>query len=187
MSNPLVRILAVVDDAIAMLERAALAIGVLGMTIVNVANVIMRNIFDASLAFANEINMALIVMVTFLGVGFAARQGRHIRMTAIYDAFGHRIRKALMIIMALVTALLLFILAVHAARYAWNTWRIGTVTPALRIPLGLIYATAPVGLALGGVQYVLTAMRNIAEHDVYESFTHKDEYDDSPDTGPARI
>ena len=145
MSNPLVRILAVVDDSVAMLERIALAAGVLGMTLVNVANVIMRNFFDASLAFANEINMALI------------------------------------------TALLLFVLAFHATRYAWNTWQIGTVTPALRIPLGLIYATAPVGLALGGVQYVLTAMRNIAEHDVYESFTQKDEYDDSPDTGPARI
>ena len=58
MSNPLVRILAVVDDSVAMLERIALAAGVLGMTLVNVANVIMRNFFDASLAFANEISFA---------------------------------------------------------------------------------------------------------------------------------
>lgn len=187
MSNPLPRILAAIDRGIAFIERTALAAGVLGMTFVSVANVVMRNLFDAALAFANELNMALIVMVTFLGVGYAARQGRHIRMTAFSDLLGRRARKVLMIVMALATAALLFVLAFHAARYAINTWRIGSVTPALRMPLGLIYATAPLGLALGGVQYLLTAARNLIEREVYESFTHRDDYEDAPDTGPARI
>lgn len=189
MSNHLVRILVAIDHGIAFIERAALGIGVLGMTFVSIANVFMRNVFDRSLAFAGEINMAFIILVTFLGVGFAARQGRHIRMTAIYDQLGRRARKLLMIVMSLVTAGLLFVLAWYAARYALSTAAIGSVTPALRIPLAFIYAAAPVGLALGGVQYVLTVARNLLERDVYISFTHKDEYEDAADveTGAQRI
>lgn len=187
MVDSLVRILASIDRGIAWLERAALAIGVLGMTLISVANVLMRNLANASLAFANEVNMALIILVTFLGVGFAARQGRHIRMTALYDQLGKRTRKAFMIVMSLVTAALLFILAFHAARYTVSTWQIGSVTPALRIPLGAIYAVAPVGLALGGVQYLLTALRNFTADAVHESFTREEAYDDGADTGPTRI
>jgi len=185
MAGHIERILSATDRSIAFIERVVLAAGVLGMTTTSVANVVMRNVFDSSLAFAGEINMAFIVMVTFIGVGYAAREGRHIRMTALYDQFGRRARKALMIIMAAVTAALLFALAVYAARYATGTWRIGSVTPALRIPLALIYAFAPIGLALGGVQYVLTVIRNLLEKEVYVSFTQVDEYRDTPGESPV--
>lgn len=183
----MVRILGIIDRSVAFIERTALGIGVLGMTITSVANVIMRNVFERSLASAGEINMAFIVMITFIGVGYAAREGRHIRMTAIYDQFGNSVRKALMLIMALATALLLFVLAWYAMQYAISTWRIGSVTPSLRIPLGLIYAFAPIGLALGGVQYVLTLLRNLVEKDVYISFAHVDEYHESPVTDPEHL
>ena len=187
MTRHVERILGALDRSVAFLERAALAIGVLGMTTVSIANVIMRNVFDRSLAFAGEVNMAFIIMVTFIGVGYAAREGRHIRMTAFYDQFGRRTRKLLMIIMTATTALLLFALAFYAARYTYGTWRIGTVTPALRFPLAVIYAFAPLGLALGGVQYVLTLMRNLLEKNVYISFTQVDEYHASPVTDPEHI
>lgn len=187
MAGNTVRILATIDRSVALFERAALGIGVLGMTITSVANVIMRNMFDRSLAFAGEVNMAFIVMVTFVGVGYAAREGRHIRMTAIYDQFGSRVRKVLMVSMAFTTAMLLFVLGWYAMQYAMSTWRVGSVTPSLRIPLGLIYAFAPLGLALGGIQYVLTLLRNLVEKDVYISFTHVDEYHESPVTDPEHI
>ena len=187
MATNVVRILGAVDRAVAFLERAALGVGVLGMTIVSVANVIMRNGFDRSLAFAGEVNMAFIVMVTFVGVGYAAREGRHIRMTALYDQLGQRARKILMLVMCVVTAALLFVLAWYAARYAVGTWSVGSITPALRIPLGAIYGFAPLGLALGGIQYVLTAIRNLLEGEVYISFTQIDEYHESPVSEPEHI
>ena len=179
MVNSLVRILAAIDRGIALAERAALAIGVLGMTLVSVANVIMRNVFDASLAFADEINQSLIIVVTFLGVGFAARLGRHIRMTAIYDQLGQAGRKTLMVVMSLTTALLLFTLAWYALRYVLHAQEINAVTAALQIPLYLIYAVVPLGLALGGIQYLLGTVRNLTSRDVWLSFTERDRYEEA--------
>lgn len=177
MMKTTVRILRLIDNSIAWIEKTALAIGVLGMTSISIANVFMRNLAGHSLVFADELNQMLIIAVTFLGVGYAARQGRHIRMTAIFDQLGHGARKTMMILITLFTAALLFVLAWYSLDYVAHTRLMNSVTPALQIPLYLIYAVVPAGLTLGGVQYLLAAVRNIVEKDVYLSFTHKDEYE----------
>ncbi len=51
-----------------------------------IANVIGRFVLGESLFFTGEVNRILIIMITFAGIGYAARHGRHIRMSAIYDA-----------------------------------------------------------------------------------------------------
>lgn len=185
MMKNVVRILQAVDTGIAWLEKAALGIGVLGMTSVSIANVFMRNVMGQSLTFANELNQALIILVTFLGVGFAARQGRHIRMTAIFDQLGRLPRKITMMVIAASTAALLFTLAWYSLDYALQTRNTGGVTPSLQVPLWTIYAVAPIGLTMGGIQYVMTLLRNLVSHDVYISFTHTDEYEDA--TPPQEI
>lgn len=176
MQRILVRGLAALDGAISAVERACLAIGVLGMTAVSVANVFMRNVLGESLVFADEVNQILIILVTFIGVGYAAREGRHIRMTAIYDQLGRRARKAMMILIAAVTAVLLGALAVYSASYVGHVRQVSQVTPALGIPLWLAYLVAPLGLTLGAVQYLMTVVRNLLEKEVYVSFDRKDEY-----------
>lgn len=178
MTSRLVRILRAGDNGIAAIERALLAVGVLGMTGVSVGNVLMRNLFDASLVFADEINQILIILITFAGIGYAARQGRHIRMTALYDQFGRRARKLLMVTITLLTAALLFVLAWYSLQYVVHVERTNAVTPALRIPVYLSYAVAPIGLVLGGLQYLLAAARNLLERDVYISFAHTDGYEE---------
>lgn len=179
MTGKSLRILRGIDNFIALIERIALAAGVLGMAIVSIANVIMRNIFGASLVFANELNQAFIVLVTFAGIGYAARLGRHIRMTALFDAFGRLGRKLVMIAIALLTAALLITLAWYSFQYVQHVERMNSVTPALQIPLYLIYSVVPAGLLLGAIQYLLAAIRNVMEHDVYVSFRHTDEYEET--------
>ena len=39
------------------------------------------------------------------------------------------------------------------------------------------------GLALAGIQFCLTAVRNVTSRDTYRSFTEKDEYLAAPDDG----
>lgn len=178
MTSRLVRILQASDNGIAAVERTLLSIGVLGMTGVSVGNVLMRNLFGASLVFADEVNQILIILITFTGIGFAARQGRHIRMTALYDQFGRRLRKLLMITIALLTAALLFTLSWYSLQYVLHVEQTNAVTPALRIPIYLSYAVAPIGLLLGAVQYLLAATRNLLEREVYISFAHTDGYEE---------
>ena len=181
MRDHMMRILLFLDACIERIEVAALAIGVLGITLVSVLNVFLRNVLGGGLAWAVEVNQAFMVLITFLGIGYAARIGRHIRMTAIYDQLPRHARKVLMTFIALATAALLLYLAWHAAFYVQHVHRSDIITPALRLPLFWIYLVVPTGLLLCAIQYLLAAARNLLEHDVYVSFREKDGYEDAAD------
>ena len=166
------------------LEELCLAWGVLGMAALTIANVIGRAVFGHSLAFAEEISQFLIVFVTFLGLGYAAGKGRHIRMTALFDQLPERGRKAVMMLICGTTSLLLFYLAYLGVSYSLTTVReLGSVSPALRVPLWIVYLAAPLGFVLGGIQYALALYRNATSDGVWLSFETKDEMDGPPPEG----
>lgn len=179
------RLFKTIDNAVGRFEAAVLSGGILAMAAVSIANVMGRNLFGHSLPFADEISQSLLVLITFIGVGYAARQARHIRMSAIYDMLGGRIRKFLMVTIAAATAALLLALAWFGAQYAWHIRELGSVTPALRIPLYLIYCWVPVGLFLGGLQYLMTVWRNLTGRGTWLSFTERDEYESVGESGSS--
>ncbi|MYL23557.1 TRAP transporter small permease [Vreelandella massiliensis] len=171
--------LGIIDTFISKLEAVILALGVLLMALNTVTNVIARFIFGNSIMFSGELNRILIIMITFAGVGYAARHGRHIRMSAIYDALPAGGRKVLMIFIALFTAAVMFFLCYYSVIYILDLHGRGRVLPALQLPIWFIYVWAPLGLFITGIQYLLTAVKNVTSRDVYLSTTTLDGYKDT--------
>lgn len=171
--------LGVIDVAISKLEAVILATGVLLMALNTCINVIARFGFGKGLFFSGEINRILIIMITFAGLGYAARHGRHIRMSAIYDTLPHLGRKILMIIIAFVTSAVMFFLCYWSYDYIATLYSRGRVLPALGIPIWTIYVWVPLGFAITGIQYFLTAIRNLTAKDVYLSTGVVDGYADT--------
>jgi TRAP-type C4-dicarboxylate transport system permease small subunit len=155
-----------------------LAVGVLLMAANTVANVVGRFVFQNSLFFSEELNRILIILITFAGISYAARQGRHIRMSAIFDALPVKPRKALMIIISVVTAIFMFGLAWYSLQYILTQAGRGRVLPSLQIPVWLILVWVPVGFFMTGLQYALTAIKNLIEKDIYLSTNVLEGYDD---------
>lgn len=171
------RALAVVDRVIARFEKLVLTYGVILMAVNSVANVIGRFVIGQSIYFSQELNEFLIVLVTFVGLGYATRQGRHIRMSAFYDQLPDRGRKILMIVIAAVTGAIMLALAYYAYTYVDRLARLGKVTPSLQVPLYVTYLWVPVGFAITGIQYFLTVLQNLRKRDVYISYEQIDSYD----------
>lgn len=171
--------LGLIDSVISRIESFALAAGVLLMAANTVANVVGRYVFQYSLFFTEELNRSIIVLITFAGLGYAARHGRHIRMSAIFDSLPAHTRKALMIVIAAFTSLAMLALAYFSVRYIGKVQTSGRVLPALQIPVWWIYVWVPIGFAVTGVQYLMTAVKNFIEKDVYLSTTVLEGYDDS--------
>jgi TRAP-type C4-dicarboxylate transport system permease small subunit len=171
--------LALLDDVISRFEAVVLGVGVLIMATVSVANVIGRFAFGESLFFAEELNQFLIVLITFVGIGYAARKGRHIRMSAIYDSLPDRWRKALMVTIALATAAAMFVLAYYAYVYVDKVAATGRVAPSLRVPIYLTLLWVPVGFAITGIQYLMTGVVNLLRRDVYLSVAVVDSFDET--------
>jgi TRAP-type C4-dicarboxylate transport system permease small subunit len=170
------------DNAIARFEKFVLAYGVLIMAINSMANVIGRFGFGRSVYFANELNAFLMVLITFMGLGYAARQGRHIRMSAIYDQLPDIGRKILMVVISLVTAAVMLVLAYYATSYVHRLYELEKVTASLRFPMWIMYLWVPLGFVIAGIQYLLTAYQNLRSSEVYISYEFIDSYGESDET-----
>lgn len=175
-----------IDAVIGRIEVWILGWGIILMATNTIANVFGRYVFNQSIYFSEELNEFLIVIVTFMGLGYATRKGIHIRMSAIYDALPIKIRKGLMVVIAATTAVVMAVLAWYALEYVQKVASRGRITPALQLPLYLTYVWVVVGLTLASFQYLLTAIRNLnfAEEDVYVSYLEVDSYED-PETAAA--
>ncbi len=157
------------DGGLLRIERGVLGLGILAIAAISIVNVFARNLLGGSLPFAEEVNQTLMVWITFAGIGLGARRARHIRMAAFYDQLRGRPRKIAWMMITAGTSALLLILAWLALRYVLDTYSIGGVTPALRVPLWVAYSIVPVGLALGAAEYVLTLFRNLTTDGVHAS------------------
>ncbi len=171
-------LLGVIDVVIARLESVLLAAGVLLMAANTIANVVGRYVFQSSLFFSEELNRLLIIVITFAGISYAARQGRHIRMSAIYDALPARARKILMIVIAVTTAVFMFGLAWYSWQYMMTQAGRGRVLPALQIPVWSSLLIVPLGFFMTGLQYALTAVKNVIDKDIWLSTVVLEGYGD---------
>ncbi|WBU58829.1 TRAP transporter small permease [Paracoccus albus] len=170
--------LGVIDVAIARLEAVLLAVGVLLMAVNTMANVVGR-VIGRTIYFSEELNQALIILITFAGISYAARHGRHIRMSAFFDAMPFRPRKTLMVVIAALTAAMMFLLTWYSFAYVMEQASRGRVLPALQIPQWWIIVWAPLGFLLTGIQYTLTAIKNVMDKDIWLSTSTLEGYDDS--------
>lgn len=170
-------VLGVIDVAVARVEAVLLALGVLLMALNTMANVVGRYVLGESIFFSEEVNQALIILITFAGISYAARHGRHIRMSAFFDAAPPPLRKAMMVAIAAVTAAMMFLLTWYALDYLMAQMRRGRLLPALQIPQWWIIIWVPLGFFLTGLQYALTAIKNLIDRDVWLSTSVLEGYD----------
>ena len=169
------------DIGIARFEWIVLSYGVLIMAVNSIANVIGRFVFNRSIYFSMELNAFLMVIITFMGLSYAARKGRHIRMSAIYDQLPDLGRKILMIVIAIVTAAIMFVLAYYSTSYVHRIYELGKVTPSMRVPLWITLVWVPIGFVMAGIQYTLTVFQNLRAPEVYISHEVIDSYAEDDD------
>ncbi|MBU3029354.1 TRAP transporter small permease [Paracoccus marinaquae] len=172
-------LLGVIDAGIARIEAVLLAVGVLLMALNTMANVVGRYLLGESIFFSEELNQALIILITFAGISYAARHGRHIRMSAFFDAMSFHLRKTMMVVIAAVTAAAMFLLTWYSLDYLLAQASRGRLLPALQIPQWWIIIWVPLGFFLTGLQYALTAIKNLIDKDIWLSTSTLEGYDDS--------
>ena len=115
--NRLIALISWLDRQIERAEVLILSTSVAAMALNSIANVAGRYLFNQGLYFSEELNQFLMVAITFIGLSYVTRKGRHIRMSALYDALNARFKRYLMLLICLCTAAVMFMLAYYAYEY----------------------------------------------------------------------
>lgn len=176
-------ILTGLDRATEYIETTILGAGVLAMAVLLVTNVITRNVLGFSVRGVFELTQILIIVVTFIGLGYGFRKARHISMSALYDQLTGKARKIALVATMIITGAMMFYLATIALDYVISAYDRGSRTSAYEIPWWTVYVIAPVGFTLAGIQLWLTAFRNITTEGIFRSFTEREQYDEPDATG----
>jgi C4-dicarboxylate transporter DctQ subunit len=158
-------------------EVVSLCFGVAALAGLLISNVVAREFFK-SIYFAEEVSEFLVIFTTFVGVSYAVRKARHIRMGAFFDLMGPRLEKIFIFAISAVSAVVMFLMARYSLAYLLESKSMAQSTEALRLPYWTFLVIVPIGFLLAGIQYVRTIIRNIVRKEVWMSPEQQSEYEE---------
>lgn len=156
-----------IDKFMENVEKVIIAFGIIFMALVLIVNVILRTFFASSLTFSEEIGQILLMAITFVGMSYVARHGKHIRMSAVYEIVKPKYKKVLAIIISVITSITLFWLSYVAFNYVLSLMASFRVTPALRIPVYLVTFVVVYGYISSAIQYLYISYLNFKKKEIY--------------------
>lgn len=165
-----------IDRVMQRVEAFVLILSISAIALNTIVNVVARYVLHHSLFFSEELNEFLMIAVTFVGLSYITRLGRHIRMSALYDLLPRQPKKYLMLLICLTTAGVMLILAYYAYEYVLTLAQREKVSPALRVPVYLTLIFLPLGFLLTALQYLLAFIQNLVQEEVYLSYRALDCY-----------
>jgi len=122
------------------------------MVILTFSQVVMRYIFQNSLAWSEELARYLFVWLVWIGASYAAKESKHLKIEAFINLLSEKAKRKLRFL-----ALIIFF--AFSVYFAWQgsiliikLFIARGVSPAMRIPMYYAYASIPVGSGLMAVR-----------------------------------
>lgn len=141
------------------------------MSIIVFVQVVCRYILQSSLPWSEEVSRYLLVWTTFLGGAYGIRQGAHLGIEAFTLLLPKKAQKILSIIVMLGGIVLCAIIFNYGAFLVSSQLAKGQLSPAMRVPMGYMYAAIPIGMAffiLRYIQSIYDAVKNFHDDDKKE-------------------
>jgi len=119
-------------------------------------NVIMRYVFSAPFQWSEEVVTSLFVWTVFIGSAYAHRKHSHLGVDIVINLLHGKSKKAVKNIVIVLELLILIMLTVISAQYAYNLLYVRgafkpVLTDVLRIPKFFTGVAVPVGFGLSTI------------------------------------
>jgi TRAP-type C4-dicarboxylate transport system permease small subunit len=132
-----------------------------GLSIVTLVfvNATLRGAAGFDLAWSLEVTAFLLLWTTFLGCAAAIARGAHMRVTEIVEMFfSVKVQRFLSVTINLVVLVTMVSLIVEGYSISTHTW--AQKTTVLYWPVGFLYASMPVGIALSLIFHVFNMLHD---------------------------
>jgi TRAP-type C4-dicarboxylate transport system permease small subunit len=144
-------------------EEAVMAVFLLIMVLASGAQVFMRYVMRSSLSWSEELTRYLFVWTAFMSIGYCYRKGSSLRIDALINILPSKIRKALEIIVSLITLALFILLVTVSKNTMMSRATQMQVSPAMQMPVSWLYASTVVGFTIGIIRVIQHTARQVKE------------------------
>lgn len=135
---------------------AGLILGVMFLSMV--ANITARKL-GVSMIWVEELSGYGAVWATYLGIGFALREERHVRVDILTRKLSPRGQELMRFLGDLVSVVFSALITWKGFYLIWASYISGRHTPFLEIPIYLLQIVLPVGMILFGLEALMDAVR----------------------------
>lgn len=135
------RVLSWIEDFLAATTLAAAAA-------LAILAVILRYVFDYVIFWSSEAVIYLIIFSTFMGAVITLRHNEHVNIDILPFLLGRRGKRIFTVLGSLVTLIYCGVIGSYAWILVAEPAIRNTVTPALDLPLWVVYLGLPIGLTL---------------------------------------
>lgn len=133
------------------------AAGLVLMTVIIGWQVFGRYVLNSTPSWSEQAALALMIWYVSLAAAAGVRQGFHIRIVALEEAAGPRVRKVMQVFSNSVVGACGLAMLIWGGELVLRTW--SHTVPSLNIPRGLVY----LGLPISGALMALFALERIFE------------------------
>ncbi|MBR1486009.1 MAG: TRAP transporter small permease [Synergistaceae bacterium] len=144
-------------------EEAIMGVLLAGMALILMAQILMRVFAQNSLSWAEEIARYFYVWSVFLSVSCTIRKKNILRVDLLLQIMPRALKKIFEILLGLADTILYGYLAYCSVTVVQNVQASAQTSPALRIPMYLVYAIVPVGFALASLRSIQKIYFNITD------------------------
>lgn len=127
---------------------AILACAMVGIILLNFANVVGRYVFSSPIPAADEIMTFAMVWGVFLGCGIVTLRGAHLNMDLVLGQLPAPVRRAAEALASLLSLPLLGFVAYQSIDYLGTIGAIGLTSMAAGIPMAWVHLAIPIGFGL---------------------------------------
>jgi TRAP-type transport system small permease protein len=135
-------------DRVARVIELTLAVAFIFAVLLNFANVIGRYLLGISLIGSDEVQIFIMVGMTFLGAAVVTRRNLHLRMDVLVQFFPRPIQILLRVLEQLLLIALAGFVLTRSYIYASQMLRIGRTSDMAGVPMWIPHGTVALGFAL---------------------------------------
>lgn len=142
-------------------EEALMILFLILISVAMFLQIIMRFVFSAPMTWPEEFCRYCFVVSVMLATGYCIRSNRMLRIDVVINLFPPKVA-ALLDILATVLALVFCVIMVRPSiTVTSGALTISQVSPAMEMPVWILYASAPVGFILGALRSLQTLIQKI--------------------------
>jgi len=141
----------VIDKAFDRVARAielALAVAFIMAVVLNFTNVVGRYLFGVSFLASDEVQVFVMVGMTFLGAAVVTRRHEHLRMDVLVQFMPGPVRLGLRVAEQILLIVLASFVLSQSYFYATQMWRIGRASDMAGVPMWIPHGSVALGFVL---------------------------------------
>jgi C4-dicarboxylate transporter DctQ subunit len=160
------------NRALTLVENVVASTALAAAAIIAIVAVIVRYVFNEFIFWSEEAVIYLVLLSVFVGAVITLRHDEHVRVDLLPVLLKGRAKLGVQILASLLTLAYLGLLGAYGWVLLFEPGTSGTVTPALKLPLWVVYFALPLGFTLMFLRTLEVLFRQVTGREAHPEAAH---------------